>query len=217
MPRGRTCCRRENLGEGGSGVPAVDGDGRGSQLGFGQLSPQRLVLRGQMLPLAARTAYDALGLEAMAAMATHADEEQPEPECECQPGGDSGQEQPADRDVSTKILQKAATPDHVASVLARHQRWEHFHGRCGSALLDREHGVYLQGKGPGHGRGRFHSTYPGSRAQYHSVTERHRATLSSGSLPLPHFGDWTHDGQPVAHSHAAIASRVACSQAAARA
>lgn len=33
--------------------------------------------------------------------------------------------------------------------------------------------------------------------------------LSSGSLPLPHLGDWTHDGQPAGHSHAAIASRVA--------
>ena len=35
--------------------------------------------------------------------------------------------------------------------------------------------------------------------------------LSSGSLPLPHFGDWMQDGQPVEHSHAAIASRVAVS------
>ncbi len=39
--------------------------------------------------------------------------------------------------------------------------------------------------------------------------------LSRGSLPLPHFGDCTHDGQPVSHAHAAIASRVAVSQVAA--
>ena len=37
--------------------------------------------------------------------------------------------------------------------------------------------------------------------------------LSSGSLPLPHFGDWMHDGQPDSHSHAATASRVARIQA----
>ncbi len=39
--------------------------------------------------------------------------------------------------------------------------------------------------------------------------------LSSGSLPLPHFGDWMHDGHPDSHSQAAMASRVACSQVAA--
>lgn len=32
--------------------------------------------------------------------------------------------------------------------------------------------------------------------------------LSRGSLPLPHLGEWTHDGQPLGHSQAAIASRV---------
>ena len=36
--------------------------------------------------------------------------------------------------------------------------------------------------------------------------------LSSGSLPLPHFGDCTHDGQPSGHSQATIASRVTRSQ-----
>ena len=41
--------------------------------------------------------------------------------------------------------------------------------------------------------------------------------LSSGSLPLPHLGDCTHDGQPSAHSQAAMASRVARSQSAAAA
>ena len=39
--------------------------------------------------------------------------------------------------------------------------------------------------------------------------------LSSGSLPLPHLGEWTQDGHPVAHSHATIASRVTWSQRAA--
>ena len=32
--------------------------------------------------------------------------------------------------------------------------------------------------------------------------------LSSGSLPLPHLGDWTHDGQPSVHSQATMAWRV---------
>ena len=41
--------------------------------------------------------------------------------------------------------------------------------------------------------------------------------LSSGSLPLPHFGDWTHDGQPLSQPHDAIASRVARSHVAAAA
>lgn len=36
--------------------------------------------------------------------------------------------------------------------------------------------------------------------------------LSSGSLPLPHLGDWTQEGHPAGHSHAAMASRVAVSQ-----
>jgi secretion/DNA translocation related TadE-like protein len=35
--------------------------------------------------------------------------------------------------------------------------------------------------------------------------------LSSGSLPLPHFGDCTHDGQPLSHSQLATVARVACS------
>ena len=26
-------------------------------------------------------------------------------------------------------------------------------------------------------------------------------SLSSGSFRLPHFGDWTHDGQPDSHGH----------------
>ena len=36
--------------------------------------------------------------------------------------------------------------------------------------------------------------------------------LSRGSLPLPHLGDCTHDGQPSGHSQATIASRVTRSQ-----
>ena len=39
--------------------------------------------------------------------------------------------------------------------------------------------------------------------------------LESGSLPLPHFGDCTQDGQPDSQPHSAIASRVARSHAAA--
>lgn len=41
--------------------------------------------------------------------------------------------------------------------------------------------------------------------------------LSSGSLPLPHFGDWTHEGQPLSQPHEAMASRVARSHVAAAA
>lgn len=41
--------------------------------------------------------------------------------------------------------------------------------------------------------------------------------LSSGSLPFPHLGDWTHDGQPFSQPHDAMASRVARSQVAAAA
>ena len=40
--------------------------------------------------------------------------------------------------------------------------------------------------------------------------------LSSGSLPLPHLGECTHDGQPSAHSQASIAARVTRSHRAAR-
>ena len=36
--------------------------------------------------------------------------------------------------------------------------------------------------------------------------------LSSGSLPLPHFGDCTHEGHPREHGHCVIASSVAASQ-----
>lgn len=36
--------------------------------------------------------------------------------------------------------------------------------------------------------------------------------LSSGSLPLPHLGDWTHEGQPWPHSQAVMAARVTRSQ-----
>ena len=35
------------------------------------------------------------------------------------------------------------------------------------------------------------------------------STLLNGSLPLPHFGDWTQDGQPCSQPHEAIAARVA--------
>lgn len=35
------------------------------------------------------------------------------------------------------------------------------------------------------------------------------ACLASGWLPLPHFGDWTQEGQPASHRHSAMISRVA--------
>ena len=36
------------------------------------------------------------------------------------------------------------------------------------------------------------------------VEQRQRPVLDSGELPFPHLGDWTQDGQPASHSHAAI-------------
>jgi hypothetical protein len=49
-----------------------------------------------------------------------------------------------------------------------------------------------------------------------AVNRRSAASFSSGSLPVPHFGECTHDGQPVGQRHAAMASRVAVSQSSAR-
>src|SRR5699024_10134614 len=42
-----------------------------------------------------------------------------------------------------------------------------------------------------------------------SVSSVTAPALESGSLPLPHLGDWMHEGQPVSHSQDRIASRVA--------
>jgi len=59
---------------------------------------------------------------------------------------------------------------------------------------------------------RPHST--GARSMWPSTRSSSQTApaLSSGSFPLPHFGDCTHDGHPVRHSHELIASRVAVSQ-----
>lgn len=45
-----------------------------------------------------------------------------------------------------------------------------------------------------------------------ALSSRMAPPLSSGSLPLPHFGECTHDGQPSLQPQAAMASRVAVSQ-----
>jgi len=55
----------------------------------------------------------------------------------------------------------------------------------------------------------------GGRAASTVSNTRTAPGLCSGLLPLPHFGDWTHDGHPVSHPHDAIASRVADSHSAA--
>ena len=47
------------------------------------------------------------------------------------------------------------------------------------------------------------------------MSSRTAPSLSSGSLPLPHLGDTTQDGQPVVHSHDSIASFVTRSHCAA--
>lgn len=60
------------------------------------------------------------------------------------------------------------------------------------------------------GVGRF--PCQGRRSSNARNTRRSTCTapaLSSGSLPFPHFGDCTHDGQPPGHSHASMASAVA--------
>jgi len=44
-------------------------------------------------------------------------------------------------------------------------------------------------------------------------SSRTAPSLSSGSLPLPHLGDWTQDGHPSEQPQSAMASRVARSQA----
>jgi len=49
-----------------------------------------------------------------------------------------------------------------------------------------------------------------------SVSSLTAPGLSSGSLPLPHLGDWIQDGQPRSHSQAVIAARVAVSHGRAR-
>lgn len=61
---------------------------------------------------------------------------------------------------------------------------------------------------------RPHVPYAGTPARTAPSTVSSTATapaLSSGSLPFPHFGDWTQDGHPAGHSQEAIASRVAAS------
>ncbi len=53
------------------------------------------------------------------------------------------------------------------------------------------------------------ASYSCGAPAWSTSSSRIAPALSRGSLPLPHLGDCTHDGQPSAHSHDAIASRVA--------
>ena len=55
-----------------------------------------------------------------------------------------------------------------------------------------------------------------ARSARTASSSRTPPALSSGALPLPHFGDCTHDGQPLGHSHASTAVRVAASHCVAR-
>lgn len=57
-------------------------------------------------------------------------------------------------------------------------------------------------------------SYPAFRAPSTTPSTRPAPALSSGTFPLPHLGDCTHEGQPVAHSQSRIAERVAESQSA---
>ena len=60
-----------------------------------------------------------------------------------------------------------------------------------------------------------------ARAGYSAAVSRARTrpssrmapALSSGSLPVPHLGDWMHEGHPWLHPQPRIASRVAASHA----
>ena len=72
-------------------------------------------------------------------------------------------------------------------------------------------GVLFSGLPPARGRAKAGPLYASS--SFSSTTE---PALSSGSLPLPHLGDWMQDGQPRSHSQAVIASRVAVSHSRAR-
>ena len=68
--------------------------------------------------------------------------------------------------------------------------------------------------GRGRPRRRSSSSGPSTAASSSRTTSRTRTApaLSSGSLPLPHLGDCTQDGQPLSHSQLATVARVACSQ-----
>src|SRR6186997_1713554 len=57
---------------------------------------------------------------------------------------------------------------------------------------------------------------PKSTRPYEEESIRSRSvkapTLSSGSFRLPHFGDWTHEGQPRSHGQPASIFRVSSTQ-----
>ena len=74
----------------------------------------------------------------------------------------------------------------------------------------RRHGCRGQGRRPVRHPRQRPPAAPRATAR---VSSRTAPRLCSGSLPLPHLGDWMQDGQPASHSQAAMASRVAVSQA----
>lgn len=59
------------------------------------------------------------------------------------------------------------------------------------------------------------STSSGGASASNAFSNVTAPALLRGSLPLPHFGDCTHDGHPVEHSQATMASRVTRSHRAA--
>lgn len=84
-------------------------------------------------------------------------------------------------------------------------------GRSGTVEVEVTASVRL----PFAGSRTVHASARAGRLPSAASTRSSRTTapaLSSGSLPLPHLGDCTHDGHPAGHSQAAMASRVACSQ-----
>jgi secretion/DNA translocation related TadE-like protein len=81
------------------------------------------------------------------------------------------------------------------------------HARAGP--IPSEPAAQVAGSSP-----RSPSRGPSSAASSSRTTSSTRTApaLSSGSLPLPHLGDCTQDGQPLSHSQLATVARVACSQ-----
>lgn len=60
---------------------------------------------------------------------------------------------------------------------------------------------------------RAHAGPVGPRSASSTSSSVTASVFANGLLRLPHFGDWTQDGQPDSHSQPAIVSRVARSQA----
>ncbi len=77
-------------------------------------------------------------------------------------------------------------------------------------------GLLFSGLPPARGRARAGPLFAAGGYASSVLSSRTAPALSSGSLPLPHLGDWIQEGQPRSHSQAVIAASVAPSQSRAR-